>query len=177
MTSQRRDSTGPWLAGLIFVDLLLGGTSQVWADSEAERATLKGLSEVLVLVEEMKPDAERGGLTRSQLQRDVEPRLRQAGIRVLTQEEALRTAGTPTFYIRVTTSKSDAGIYAFSVDVRLQQNVYLDREPTIFYFGAPTWETNTVGTVGADNLRTVMDIVRNSVDRFVNAYLSVNPRP
>ncbi len=177
MTAQRKDRTGAWFAALMLVSVIFGGPARAWADSDAERATLKGLGEVYVLVEELKPDAERDGLSRSQLQTDAEGRLRRAGIRLLKQEETLNTPGTPTLYIRVTTSKSDGGMYAFSIEVRFQQSVFLDREPTIFHFSAPTWETSTVGTVGADNLRTVMDIVRNAVDRFVNAYGSVNPRP
>ena len=66
---------------LILVLLLLASTGAQGLDNENTRATLRGLNGVQVVVEDMmKPDIERDGLTRQQLQTDVELRLRKAGI-------------------------------------------------------------------------------------------------
>lgn len=42
------------------------------------------------------PAVERGGLTTDMIQKDAERRLRKAGIRILTEDEWLRTPGGPT---------------------------------------------------------------------------------
>src|SRR4030095_7344542 len=58
---------------------LAGGRS--WAsDSELDRATGRGMHGVEVTVADIKPEGEGAGLTRYQLQTDVEWQLRQAGI-------------------------------------------------------------------------------------------------
>jgi hypothetical protein len=67
-----------------------------WAmDTEDTRATLRGVEGVLVVVEDLGDDVEQAGLTRQQLQTDVELRVRQAGIRVLTRAEREGMPGTP----------------------------------------------------------------------------------
>ena len=38
------------------------------------------------------------------------------------------------------------------------------------------WQFRDDGTVGADNLRFLRDSVKDNVDTFINAYLSVNPK-
>jgi hypothetical protein len=78
---------------LILVLLLLASTGAQGGDTEGERATLRGLDGVQVVVEDLQPDVERNGLTRQQLQTDVELRLRKAGIRVLTEQELDRAPG------------------------------------------------------------------------------------
>src|SRR5512139_1447514 len=65
---------------VVGIGLLLLPVSAWGQGSAAQRATLKGVNTVEVVVEAMDPVAERDGLTRAQLQTDVEERLRQAGI-------------------------------------------------------------------------------------------------
>src|SRR2546425_3316356 len=80
---------------------------------EGARETLRGLKGVGVVVERVSPDAERDGLTQSQLQTDVELRLRKAGIPALTQEECRATPGHPFLYVNVNTHR-DGFKYAFA---------------------------------------------------------------
>ena len=89
----------PWLAALA---LTLALTSPVLADdNKLTRATLGGLRGVHVKVERINIEAEREGLGPSVLQTDVELRLRQSHIRVLTQAEQLKAPGAPYLYLRV----------------------------------------------------------------------------
>ena len=93
---------------------------------EDARETLRGLKGVQVVVEDMDPDVERDGLTKSQLQTDVELRLRKAGIQVLKEEERRATPGRPYLYVAVTTLKDRDGLsYAFAINVDLEQKVAL----------------------------------------------------
>src|SRR5437879_13447851 len=67
-----------------------------WArDTEYTRATLRGLEGVWVVVEGLGPDVEQAGLTKQQLQTDVELWLRKAGIPVLTEKVVLEVPGAP----------------------------------------------------------------------------------
>jgi len=101
------------IARTAFLLLLCAPAS--WADTEGERESLSGLPGVGVVVEKLVSDVERDSLTRGQIQTDVELRLRQARITVLTGEEILRTPESAFLYVRVGTVKDPAySIYAFT---------------------------------------------------------------
>jgi hypothetical protein len=137
-----------------------------------EIESLRGLQGVRVTVEDIDPEAERDGLTKSQIQRVVESELRKAGIKVLTEEEWFSIPSSAILSVNVNTDKSPE---SFNISLELVQRVALFRNP---YFArlAPTWNTGSVGTVGASNLRNIYDSVKDMVDIFINDYLSVNPK-
>ncbi|MBI4628075.1 MAG: hypothetical protein HY729_05150 [Candidatus Rokubacteria bacterium] len=146
-------------------------------DNESERATLKGLPGVLVLVEDMNPEVERAGLARATLQTDVELKLRQAGIAVLSTTEMLAAPGYPHLYLNVATGapRTAPGLYVYSIQLSLKQQVVVVRNTAVSL--ASTWSTTAkFGTVGADRLSSVRESVRDQVDKFINAWLSVNPK-
>jgi hypothetical protein len=145
-------------------------------DTILGRATLAGLTGVHVHVERMNPDAEKEGLSHSTLQTDVELRLRQAGIRVLSEEEAVAAPGLPWLYLQVTTLRKERGLYAYFIKVWVRQLVRLFRDPDIGSV-ATTWETpGVIGVIGSKNLSTVREDVRDEIDQFINAYLAANPK-
>jgi hypothetical protein len=133
--------------------LLLTSTGAQGLDTEFERATLRGLNGVQVVVEDMAPDIVRDGLTRQQLQTDVELRLRKAGIRVLTAEEHQRALGRPWLYVRVSTSQpSGLSSYSFAIEAELYQDTYLARNPDRTV-SAATWSpAGRIGTMGTDRM-------------------------
>jgi len=140
-----------------------------WAtDSPVDRATLRGVDSVMVTVEEMKPDAERDGLRTTQIQTDVELRLRQSGIKVDSSSRCL-------LYVNVDTLKLDTGLYSFNIEVEFNQEVMLLRDPTITNL-APTWSVTMIGHAGADKLRNVRSFVIDLVERFIDAYREQNPK-
>ena len=154
--------------------LLLAASAATAGDDEFSRPSLKGLKGVYVLVEPLEAEVERDGLNQTSIQTDVELRLRQAGIKVLTEAERLAAPGTPFLYVLVNAKSGSP--YAFSINVELCQDVRLDRDPSMQISGATTWSVTAVGTVGRNNLRDIRDMVKDYVDRFINAYLSVNPK-
>ena len=137
-------------------------------DSPARRATLTGISSVYVFIEDLQPEAEQDGLTTSQLQTDVESRLRQAGITVAPPFEGY-------LYVRVNAMRQPSGSYAVAVNVEFRQLVTLMRDPTLTTF-AGTWNADTVATVGASRVRDVRAYVAELVDQFIAAYLEQNPK-
>ena len=146
-------------------------------DDEASRTTLVGLTGVYVLVEHVADEAQRDGLDTLQVRTDVEVKLRQAGIRVLSKEEWLSTAGAPYFYVDISTTKNPLGVYAFIVRVELNQWVTLVRPPSQQRLLAATWSTpGVLGMVGSKKLVSLRDNVRDQTDQFINAYLAANPK-
>lgn len=141
-----------------------------WADTPGQRATLKGIKAVAVVVEDTHATAERDGLTRKQLQTDVEQRLRQAGITVDNEAPGVLA-------VYVNTLKIESGFYAYAIRVQFRQRVRMERNLTIAAL-ASTWEASSVvGTVGTRALRDVRGSVRDRVDQFIKAYLEQNPKP
>jgi hypothetical protein len=163
------------LATMCFMAMfLIGLTSQLvhaQTDSESSRATLKGISAVTVIVDLGSPDGAKAlGLSADTIQTDVELKLRLAGIRVVTQEEALKLPGGPALEVQIDLTK-DA--LAASIDVDLCQDAWLERD-TIAAVAVPTWG---VGRVAAHpTAEQIRDAVKDHVDEFLNAWLSVNPK-
>jgi hypothetical protein len=154
---------------VVGISLLLLPASAWGQGSTAQRATLKGINTVEVVVEAIDPAAEQDGLTRSQLQTDVEGRLRQAGI-------VVGPTLTGHLYVNVDTVKGEHGhTYAYNVSVQYVQQLALARDPKVPIF-APTWDTGGVGMIAANRLREVRQEVANYVDQFIKDYLEQNPR-
>ena len=163
------------IGGLVWVLCLAGVSAQIYVTEPRE--TFRGLPGVQVVVEPLKPDAEQDSLTESQLQTDVELRLRKAGIRVLTRQERLATPGGPFLYVNVNTWKSPPGfpgVYIYAFEVRLTQRVVLERDIDIATH-AGTWTASAVGKVGAARLRDIREHVGDIVDAFINDFVIAQP--
>ena len=157
------------------------------ADNEHSRRSLRGISGVYVLVEPMPDEEKRDGLNEQDIRTDVELGLRLAGVKVLTKKESLETPGRPYLFVAVDTILRDS-LYAFDIEVSLYQDVLLERDQSIGLvdaapthktpnpLDAPTWSTGRVGTVGKDKLSQIRSLIKDHVDTFLNAYLSVNPK-
>ena len=162
--------------GLLAIGMVLFMAFPLFAlNSEMNRLTLQGLKGVKVLVEELAPEVEREGLLKDRLQREIEDRVRAAGIRVLTQEETTKTPGEPYLYvnINVTLSKEDEAPCAYSIDIALIQNVTLIRNPKQTAY-AVTWSTGGVGLIGRKSLSELNEITREIVDIFIKAFSDAN---
>jgi hypothetical protein len=145
-------------------------------DNESSRATLVGLTGIYVAVEQVDDDAQRDGLDTLQIRTDVEVKLRQAGIGVVTQAQTLSTTAAPYLYVNVQTAKNERGLYAFSVQMELRQAVSLLTNPSMRRL-ATTWSTpGFIGSVGSQKVGSLREDVRDLTDRFINAYLAANPK-
>jgi hypothetical protein len=148
------------------------------SDSDIDRASLKGLKGVFVLVEDMNPAEEQAGLKAADIKADVEQKLRAAGIPLLTQAEDNTAPGMPTLYVSVSVASSTTtGLWPFSIDVNLEQQATLKRSPDTFVPTAVTWHVGSIGAVDKSDIRSLLDRVNQEISRFINAYLKVNPKP
>ena len=150
--------------------LLSGGVpARLDAQQPAEMAAFTKLPVLQVVIEDLHPDAERNGLRRSQLQTDVELTLREAGIRVTNNAvdyvDVNLNARQPTDW---------TDLYAYSLHVSLHRRVVVEANGMDML--AEVWSKGSVGIVGSARWRDMRNMVRDEVDTFINAYLSVNPK-
>jgi hypothetical protein len=140
------------------------------SDSPISRASLRGISTVEALVERLPAGAKVLGLTEGTIQTDVELKLRLAGIRVETSQETQKPPGMPELYIEV--NITDPG-GAASITVQLDQNAILERNGELV-IGVPTWSANVV--IEHPTSQGIRSYIKDLVDMFLNAWLSVNPK-
>lgn len=154
-----------------FVSTSLAGES-----TASDIESLRGLKGVAVFIEPISPDAEKGGLSITQLQTDVERRLRRARIPIFPKGEGPAVSGMGDLCIKATTLKPFIGDYSFYVEVKLHQTVRLKRDEFVSKYTATTWNSGGYwGTIGAGQMSSkVREVVGNNVDEFINEYLAVN---
>jgi hypothetical protein len=153
--------------------LLLTSIARPQTTSDIE--SLKGLSGVTVLFSRYPEVLERNGITSSQIATEIELRLRRAGIKVLSPDEAISSPGSPVFAVNLNAIKSKESLYAISIHLELNQLVNLVRKPSVSTRCA-TWQVNNLVIVGENNLRQVKDAVGDGADIFANDFLTANPK-
>ena len=161
---------------LLLLDLR---TAETFADSQESRATLKGLPGISVdaiLI----PSCETAGLYKESVKIEAELQLRQAGIKVLDQ-------GPPTLGIHLVchNMREPARGYFFSVWVTLSQTIRWPYSPSSFA-NVITWES-LLFFGGSDKIcvsacagwtpsrQSDREHIRDRINEFINAWLSVNP--
>ena len=137
---------------------------------------LVGVKGVHVMVSPLQEDVQLAGLTREQLKTDVESKIRQAGIKVYTQEEWLASEDQTRLYVNVSTT-SRGNFFGYSTGLKFSQNVYLARKPNRMCPGAITWFTNSVRTCDSSQFAKIArDKFKDYTDKFINDYLTANPK-
>jgi len=153
-------------------------------NQEDARSTLKGLRGIAVVVSfEADEMIRKIGLTEELIQADVELQMRSAGINLISKREDIKNVpGFPQLVIQVvgysilTKGDKEKGI-AFFIQTELNQRMVLVRNPDINAM-AGTWATSVVG-LGYTDQGIATDIrngVKDCVDAFIKAYLSVNSK-
>ena len=103
------------------------------------------------------------------IQTDIELKLRQSGIQVLTQSTG---PGNPYLDISVTVTSDGASA---GISATLRQNMFMERDPHSLVFGCITWEETEI--MAHPNARRARDYIKDLVDEFLNTWLAANPKP
>jgi hypothetical protein len=143
------------------------------SDNEITRNTLRGLKGVYVGVEELNKEVTKDGLTVDSIRTDTELKLHLAGIPVLSKDAWAKEPGLPYLDVSVNVGKPEQGVYIYNIIVALRQDVILVRSPDISS-RAETWFVGGVGLT--PDLKDIREVTKDEVDKFINAYLSVNPK-
>jgi hypothetical protein len=128
---------------------------------------MRGLTSVFVLIEGLDAVAGKLVLDVTQLQTDVELKLRLAGMRVIPN------GGLGVAFVYVNVNIADDASAA-NVSLSLSQDVTLYRDPALFIAATPTWATETLLTHPTG--LGIRNKVKDQVDRFLNEWLKANPR-
>ena len=155
----------------IMVLMLVLSTSVFAGDIKSDRETLKNLKGVHVHVQDLNQDIEQAGLSKNQIRTDVELKLRLAGIKVLTLIEHYEGKGAPYLHIYLDSHKTEKGEFVYSLSFGIIQEVRLVRNNTIT--DAITW---SISGVGYNNIEGIRAHIKDRADKFINDYLSVNPK-
>ena len=139
------------------------------AETPVRRVPLSGLTGVYLVFANPSPGAQREGPADQTLRAEAESKLQGAGIRLLSEAQWSSTSGSPALHVVVSVTKIPLGIYAFVVNVELQQEI----APRTL---AVTWRTHRVGVLRAARLPDVRGIVRDRIDQFVTDFLAANPQ-
>lgn len=161
---------------LIAITLVVANIAVAQALDVGSRESLRGISGVGIVVEDIGPEVSADGLSQDAIREAAELILRSKGIRVLTNVERTRVRSAPYLYININTLKEELGLYAYAVNVDLKQVVALLSMNGVRAWGA-TWSASVVGAVGEANVRQIIaDGVEPLVKDFANDFLLANPR-
>jgi hypothetical protein len=157
----------------VFLSLPFHGSA---LDTQYSRRSLSGIKSFSV-VEDLSKSALDLGLSPQQLQTAVELKLRLAGIKVVGNEASVDLPGSPYLYVNIITVGKAPGIIGYAIILSFNQAASLERNPDIKSQAAATWSIESITTVGSDRAaESVKSSLGEMVDKFLNAYLSVNPK-
>jgi hypothetical protein len=154
---------------LLMAVLVLPPIMKAAGDAPLDRATLRGLGSVGVIIDPIDPDLVKEGLTQDLLQKRIEGRLRDAGIGV--------DPSAPEFVgLRVMQVRAQRGPYALCLSVGLYQPVLLVRNKDV-KTSTETWAVETVLMADPKVVsREALNSADELADRLVAAYRSANPK-
>jgi hypothetical protein len=134
---------------------------------------LKGLEAIRLEVERIKPEIERDGLFRETLYSDMELKLRLAGIKVLSDEQAEQRPEAPVLYLNVDALKCSFG-YVYNIGLYLIEPATLVRKP----IKAPAMFLRLPEQLGiASRLSEVREAAGDALDEFVKVWKESNSKP
>jgi hypothetical protein len=133
---------------------------------------LRGISSVWVLIESLGPEEADIGLAGDAVRTDVELRLRSAGLRVISPEDAKKISVKDNTFLYVNVTVTSGGLAA-TVLAQFGQAAYLLRN-CLPIGTAFTW--TDVSTLLRPSLDSVHSEIKDLVDKFLNEWLKQNPR-
>ena len=153
---------------LVLVLLLLPPATRAAGDAPLDRATLRGLKGIGVVIDVLDPELRKLGITRDALIDRLLARLQSHGI--VIDPGAAEFAG-----VRITAVRGSRGPFALALTFGLYQPVLLSRNHDL-RTSTQTWEVETVLMADPKMLLTACaESAGDLADRFAAAYHAVNP--
>ncbi len=152
--------------------------SSVWS-SRAElqpsdtKESLRGLGGVFVISQFI--DVQPEGLTTNRIEDLIKTTLNDAGIPV--DAKPIKAHGEANLSITISTIKdSQLGLYLFTVEIAVTQDVKLSRQPNVPLISAETWKGSLQGITTPDRTDVIEQGLKQCLNQFVTSYRAVNPR-
>ena len=161
--------------------MAVAGVLLVWTARASEKLTekqwsLTEIKELFVFVQGVTEETKKVGLSAEQIQTEVEEKLQEVGIKVVTEEDLERLPGSPSLYVNISARKRErVAAFVFHVDVGILQEVELVRDPMISTVSI-TWNKGQIGYCSSRKLvKAVRETVGYLMDRFCEDYRKANP--
>jgi hypothetical protein len=148
--------------------LVLPAVTVAAGDAPIDRATLRGVKAVNIVLDQIDPELQKDGLTAADLEARLDARLQDGHMNV--DRNATEFVG-----LRITAARQNRGPLAVSFAIGLYQPVTLVRDKTIKTATA-TWEVEGIVLAPPKVLRQAsMETIDDLAARLVKAWRSVNP--
>ena len=149
----------------LFDSIVFGGKSFDEFVGDVERARLKGIDDVYIVIEKISDSARALGINEENIRTGVEIKIRKSGIKVKEKKSVVM------FYVNVGVSKPVTRLYGVTVTVEVKDMVYLIRDPKII-FQTTIWDKEILGIAGEQKVKElVKEGVEELVDEFILDYL------
>jgi hypothetical protein len=152
--------------------------SSVWSSrAELQRSdtkeSLRGLNGVFVISQFI--DVQPEGLTTKRIESVAKSTLHDAGISV--DAEPQKAHGEANLSITISTIKdTQLGLYLFTVEVAVTQDVKLTRQSNVSPMSAETWRRSLQGLTTPDRTDVIEQALKQCLNLFVTSYQAVNPK-
>jgi hypothetical protein len=151
---------------LLFL-LLVPAATEGAGDAALDRATLRDLKSISVVIDRIDPELVKEGFAQEIFRGRIEDRLQNAGLPVTSKS-------TEFLGLRLLHVRARRGPYALCVSLGLYQPVILVRDAKL-RTATQTWEVNTVLMAEPSIVYSAsLDSVDELVDRFIAAWRAVN---
>jgi hypothetical protein len=158
--------------GVVAPLLALIGSPVEAGDTPVERATLRGLKAVAVVVEDLGRLEGRAGLSQTTLRAAVEAQLSRAGIDVVPAPK--HAPGFVYLYVRIRGLRGSLyPTWAVMQEYSVKQGVVHARDAKIASVGA-TWSKHAISLFTDDALSRLRTDIEKGVDEFISVHRSVN---
>lgn len=153
--------------------MLAVGTSERLTEKQW---SLTGIKVLCVSIQGVTEELKRIGLSAEQIEKDVEEKLKEIGIKVVLEEEAEKLAGKPSLYVNISAHKRErVAAFMFHVDVGVLQEVGLVRDPKIQIMSI-TWIKGRTGECPSRGfVKATREAVGYLMDEFCKDYRRANP--
>ena len=161
----------PLLIGLV-------GLASLIARAEIQRTdtkeSLRGLDGVFVVTQLL--DEQPDGITTNGVETLVKAALTEAGIPIHAVPKKFN--GDANLSVTVDVIKQpQLGVYVFTVELAVTQDVKLTRLPQGDWSAAETWSRRLQGITSPDRTDVIDQAISKCVNAFVGEYRAVNPKP
>jgi hypothetical protein len=143
------------------------------SDSKAARQSLKGLTGFAVDVEDPKKTA---GIDLAKIKANVEGKLKAAGIKAFSDDEASKAPGNPHLSVNLDTVTGKDNTVSFELNLAVFQGCTLARDASMKVPACNTWSRGKVGRANSGIPAFIDQQIASEVDAFLKAYAEVNPK-
>jgi hypothetical protein len=167
-----------YVASLFFLSVIVGMIAYAQEEDKEKilqefRRRLEDSNGVSVYVDVItKETSEEQSLT-EQLQKDIEDRLKESKIKLLTKEQLEYAPGRPRLavYIVLYKEPSQKDVFLYSFRIVHFEDAILDRNER--YTEGICWDSGLY--VGRERMASIKRNIKTHVNRYINDYLTANP--